>query len=132
MTVSLLSALVLPMALQAATPAKPATFEDLSLEEATGPRCGVAFAIAQGWQEAGDPRASELPNLEQADAREFFLTAMVRLIDRYDLEHEDVVKLVEAETARHQANGFADVYPMMPACLVLLEASKPSATSQGG
>lgn len=125
MTISLLSTLALPLALQAAAPEKPASFEDLSVEEATAPRCGVAFAIAQGWQEAGDARGESLPDMEDANAREFFLTAMVRLIDRYSLERADVTALVQAETARHRANDFADVASMMPACLVLLDASKP-------
>jgi len=113
MTISLLSALALPLALQASTPEKPGTFEDLSIEEATAPRCGIAFAIAQGWQEAGDDRGSKLPNLKEANAREFFLTAMVRLIDRYSLERADVSKLVQAETARHRASDFADVAPIL-------------------
>lgn len=132
MTISLFSALALPLALQAAAPETPATFADLSVEEATAPRCGVAFAIAQGWQEAGDARGESLPNLKAANAREFFLTAMVRLIDRYSLERADVTKLVRAETARHRANDFADVAAMMPACLVLLDASQAGSASQGG
>ena len=132
MNISLLSSLALPLALQAAAPEKPATFDDLAIEEATAPRCGVAFAIAQGWQEAGDARGQALPELKTTDAREFFLTAMVRLIDRYSLERSDVVALVQSETARHRANDYADVGAMMPACLVLLDAFKPDAASQGG
>ncbi|UAB78772.1 hypothetical protein INR77_03340 [Erythrobacter sp. SCSIO 43205] len=132
MTISLLSALVLPFALQSAVPdngpEKPASLDDLSIEEATGPRCGIAFAIMQGWQEAGDARGQSAPDLKQANAREFFLTAMVRLIDRYSLERSDVVRIVENEKTRHRADDFADVGVMMPACLALLEASK----AQGG
>jgi|GEM_PF-1704615 len=132
MTISLLSALALPLALQAAAPEKPTTFDDLTIEEATAPRCGIAFAIAQGWQEAGDARGQALPELKGTDAREFFLTAMVRLIDRYGLERSDVVALVQSETARHRANDYSEVEAMMPACLVLLDAFKPEAASKGG
>jgi len=130
MTISIIAALVTPFALQTATPAPPrlATFEDLPIEQATAPRCGVAFAIAQGWQETRDVRGSAWPSLERANAREFFLNAMVRLIDAYSLERSDVTRLVEAERARHQADNFTSVEAMMPACLALLEAT----ASKGG
>lgn len=129
MTISLLTALALPLALQAvspppsAAPAKPTSFADLPIEQATGPRCGFAFAIVQGWQEAADPRGGNWPNMEEAQAREFFLTAIVRLIDDYDLQRGDVTQMVESETATHQADNFARIEAMMPACLALLEAS---------
>lgn len=132
MTLSLIAALTAPFALQAATPApepaKPSTFADLSIEEATAPRCGVAFAIVQGWQGAGDVRGGAWPDMQEAGAREFFLSAMVRLIDSYSLERSDVVQLVQAERARHQATDFASVEAMMPGCLILLGSAAP----QGG
>jgi len=130
MTFSLIAAFAVPFTLQAATPVqiKPATFADLSIEEATEPRCGVAFAIVQGWQEAGDARGGAWPSMAEAGAREFFLTAMVRLIDRYSLGRSDVTQLVEVETQRHESDKFASVEAMMPGCLVLLE----SASINGG
>lgn len=125
MTFSLLTTLALPFALQAAAPetAKPTSFADLGIEEATAPRCGMAFAIVQGWQTAGDARGTAWPSMENIRAREFFLNAMVRLIDAYDLERADVTRLVEVEKSRLQAQDFAAVEAMMPACLALLEAS---------
>lgn len=134
MTTSLIAALALPFALQATAqatgqaPETPTTFADLSVEEATAPRCGMAFAIVQGWQEAGDERGNAWPGMKEADAREFFLRAMVRLIDRYSLERSDVTRLVNAEKARHQRDNFTSVEAMMPACLILLDAS----STQGG
>lgn len=132
MILSIIAALSAPFALQAATPApaptKPATFADLSIEEATAPRCGVAFAIVQGWQAAGDARGGAWPNMHEARAGEFFISAMVRLIDTYSLERSDVVQLVEAERARHQTGDFASVEAMMPGCLILLGSTAP----QGG
>jgi hypothetical protein len=86
----------------------------------------VAFAIVQGWQEAGNARGGAFPNMAEANAREFFLIAMVRLIDAYSLERPDVTRLVEAEKARHQADNFATVEAMMPGCLALLELSSTS------
>lgn len=123
MTSSIIVTLLLPLALQVTTPvpAKPATFADLLIEEATAPRCGVAFAIVQGWQEAGDARGGAWPDLKAAGAREFFLRAMVRLMDTHNLKRADVTRLVEAEHARHQSDDFADIAAMMPSCLALLQ-----------
>lgn len=127
MTLSNIAALALPIALQAAAPAsdKPASLADLSVEEATAPRCGMAFGIVQGWQEAGNQRGTAFPSMKEANAREFFLRAMVRLIDRYNLERPDVARLVEAETQRYESDNFTSVEAMMPACLILLDAASP-------
>lgn len=130
MTFSLFAALAVPFALQAATPAPekptpqtPSSFADLPFEQSTAPRCGMAFAIVQGWQEAGDTRGAAWPSLAEKGAREFFVKAMVRLIDSYSLEQPDVMRLVEAEQTRLQAQEFAAVDAMMPSCLALLEVS---------
>ena len=127
MTISILAAFVAPFALQSGTPppTKPTSFAQLPIEEATAPRCGMAFAIVQGWQEADDTRGKQWPSMAEANAREFFLRAMVRLIDQYSLERPDVTRLVEVEQQRHQAGGFASVEAMMPACLALLEVQSP-------
>lgn len=129
MTISIFAALVAPFALQAAAvaPTAPASFADLPIEEATAPRCGTAFAIVQGWQEAGDERGGDWPSMEEANAREFFLSAMVQLIDAYDLERADVTRLVEAEKERHLVDNFTSVEAMMPSCLALMEATSPKA-----
>ena len=127
MTLSNIAALIVPIALQTAAPAadKPASLAELPVEEATAPRCGMAFGIVQGWQEAGNERGSAFPNMKEADAREFFLRAMVRLIDRYNLERSDVARLVEAETQRYESDNFTSVEARIPACLILLDASAP-------
>lgn len=125
MIMSFLTALVAPLALQAATvtPAKPATLADLPITASTAPRCGIAFAMVDGWQAAGDPRGAAWPNIAEAGGREFFVVAMARLIDSHGLEREDISRLVEAEVARHQADNGEAVAAMMPACLSLLETS---------
>ncbi|MEP0393126.1 MAG: hypothetical protein ABJ205_00110 [Erythrobacter sp.] len=121
----ILSSLAAALALQAATPvlAKPSSFADLSLEEATAPRCGVAFAIVQGWQVSGDTRGGAWPSMEEVGAREFFLGAIARLMDKYGLERSEVSTLILGETQRHQTDDFARVQAMMPGCLVLLQGT---------
>lgn len=111
------------LALQSAPAAadKPSSFADLPIEQATAPRCGVAFAIVQGWQNSGDPRGAQWPTIEDMQGREFFVVAMARLIDRHGLEQEDVTRLVQAELSRHSADNGEAVNAMMPACLALLE-----------
>ncbi|EAQ28928.1 hypothetical protein NAP1_15053 [Erythrobacter sp. NAP1] len=126
MTLPLLAAIAAPLALQAAPApdaAKPATLEDLPVTEATAPRCGVAFATLEGWQKSGDPRGSEWPTMTETGGREFFVVAMVRLMDTYALNREDVTRLVQSEVARHEADGGEAVKAMLPACLTLLDAT---------
>ena len=50
---------------------------------------------------------------------------MVRLIDAYGLEREDVMRLVQNESKRHEADNGAAIEAMLPACLALLETSSP-------
>ena len=130
MTSLLLAAFVAPLALQAApsAPAKPATLEDLPVTEATAPRCGVAFATLEGWQKSGDPRGEEWPAVAETGGREFFVVAMVRLMDAYSLDREDVTRLVQAEVARHEADSGEALKAMLPACLTLLEATNAPAS----
>ncbi len=126
MTTPLLTALVAPLALQAAAanpPAKPESFADLPITASTAPRCGIAFAMVEGWQSAGDPRGAAWPDIAGTGGREFFVVAMARLIDSYGLEREDVGRLVSAEVAKHEADNGEAVAAMMPACLALLETS---------
>lgn len=126
MTFSLIAALAAPLALQAAAAApaeKPATFSDLPVTEATGPRCGVAFAEVADWQKSGDPRGQAWPDLAAAGAQEFFVVAMARLMDARGLTREDIVRLVQTEVAAHDADNGAAIEAMMPACLMLLESS---------
>lgn len=125
MIMPIFTALVAPLTLQAATatPAKPQSLADLPITSSTAPRCGIAFAVVEGWQSADDPRGEAWPDIASAGGREFFVVAMARLIDSHGLEREDVSKLVEAEVARHMADNGDAVAAMMPACLALLETS---------
>lgn len=130
MTSLFLAAFAAPLALQGApaTPAKPATLADLPVTEATAPRCGVAFATLEGWQKSGDLRGQEWPTVGETGGREFFVVAMVRLMDAYSLSREDVSRLVQSEVARHEADGGEAVKAMLPACLTLLEATNAPAS----
>lgn len=130
MIMPILTALMAPLALQAATtqphaqaPAKPQSLADVPITESTAPRCGIAFAMVDGWQNAGDPRGNPWPNIANAGGREFFVVAMARLIDSQGLEREDISRLVDFEVARHRADNGEAIAAMMPACLSLLETS---------
>lgn len=103
--------------------AAPVSFDEIPITQATAPRCGVAFAVAQGLQDAGDERASDWPDLKAAGGQEFFVRAMANLMDARALDRPAVVTLVEAEVARHRADDYAQLSQMMPGCLLLLEAS---------
>ena len=104
---------------------KPTSLADLPITQATAPRCGIAFAIVQGWQDQADPRGEEWPAIDQVKGREFFVVAMARLIDDYNLTNEDVTRLTRAEVERLSAQNGEAVIAMMPACLTLLDISRP-------
>ena len=104
---------------------KPSSLAGLPIEQATAPRCGIAFAIVQGWQNQADPRGEAWPAINQGQGREFFVVAMARLIDDYNLTNEDVTRLVRAEVERLSAQNGQAVSAMMPACFTLLDISKP-------
>ena len=128
MTVSVLAAIALPLALQgaaaAAQPAPPPqSLADLSVIEATAPRCGIAFAVVEGWQGADDPRGRAYPPMASNGGREFFVVAMARLMDARSLTREDVMRMVALELDRHKADDYAAIDAMMPACLALLQSS---------
>lgn len=99
-------------------------FAQLPVEEATAPRCSVAFAIIQGAQKEGDERAKQWPDLVNAKAREFFVVSMARLMDDRKLDREQIAQLVERETGRLQADNDKTANEMMPACLLLLDAAQ--------
>ena len=104
---------------------KPASLADLPIEQATAPRCGIAFGIVQGWQDQADPRGEAWPAINQGKGREFFVVAMARLIDDYNLTNEDVTRLTRAEVERLSEQNGKAVSAMMPACLALLDISQP-------
>ena len=130
MTMLLAAALALPLALQAASPPESqaaqsaiASFDDLPIEQTTAPRCGIAFAVVDGLQEAGHPGARELPTMAGSGAREFFVQAMARMMDETGLDREAVKRIVDAEVQRHIADEGKSAIEMMPACLLLKDAS---------
>lgn len=130
MTFILSVALALPLAFQAAPAPETApsataisSFDDLPIEQTTAPRCGVAFAVVEGLQVAGHPQAQELPAMEGSGAREFFVQAMARLIDETGLERDAIKRIVDAEVQRHIADEGKSAIEMMPACLLLKDAS---------
>ena len=104
-------------------PAQPApSVESLTLEQATSLRCSVAFAaIAQG-QATGDPRATAHPPMEKR-GQEFFVRSMARLMDELSLDRAQVEALAVSVAEEMLAKGVEEVDNVMPACLLLLEAS---------
>lgn len=120
---TLTSALLLALQAGADASAEPAItdFAQLPVEEATAPRCSVAFAIIQGAQEAGDERARQWPDLVDAKAREFFVRSMARLMDDRKLDRAQIEQLVDRETKRLLSDDDKAANDMMPSCLLLLE-----------
>ena len=124
--------IIAPLALLLASPlaaqdapaqAAPApTIESLTLEQATSLRCSVAFAaVAQG-QEAGDPRATAHPTMEQR-GEEFFVRSMARLMDELSLDRAQIEALTVSVAEDMLGKGIEEVERVMPGCLLLLEAS---------
>lgn len=120
------------LTLQAAPPAPDSpdaaapTITDLSqlpIEQAAAPRCGVAFAIMEGIQQAGDERAKQWPDIETSGGREFFVQAVGKLMADNGLDEQSVLNLVEREVARLSSDNYERAHEMMPPCLLMLEAS---------
>ena len=105
--------------------AAPATAQQpapqLTDEQRTLLHCSATFAIVSGRQHAGDKAALALPDITTR-GREYFVRALVELMDEAHLDHDTVVKLVQDEAARLQDSP--DLLKDMPACLASLEASK--------
>jgi len=100
-----------------------ASLDELPIEQTTSARCGIAFAVVEGMQKAGHPGANELATLEGSGAREFFVLAMVRLMDETGLDREALEQIVGVEVQRHMAEEGRSALEMIPSCLLLLEAS---------
>ena len=122
----LLIALAPLLALQSA-PAAAAplnSFDDLPIEQAAAPRCGVAFAIVGKWQREGDARGNAYPNMEAEGGREFFVRSMADLMDARSLSREAVLAIVNREVAALDTpQGAERVEAMMPACLLMKQSS---------
>ena len=90
-------------------------------EQQTLLHCSATFALVSGRQHAGDKEAMAFPDITQR-GREYFVRALVQLMDEAGLDHDAVARLVQAEAAKLQDSP--DLLKQMPACLASLDASK--------
>lgn len=118
---TLLAALValsaFPLSAQAPEP-QP----ELTSEQEASLRCGVAFGLIARDQAAGDAHAATYPAMEPR-GREFFVRTMARLMDEKSLDREAANRLALRVTGDLMRDGAEARERMMPACLLLLDAS---------
>jgi hypothetical protein len=93
----------------------------LTAEQQTLLHCSATFALVSGRQHAGDKEALAFPDIT-ARGREYFVRALVQLMDEAHLDHDTVARLVQAEAAKLQDSPA--LLEGMPACLASLEASE--------
>ena len=98
----------------------PAAASDLSQESKALLRCSAAFAMVSHGQTNGNEEALKWPLLE-GRGREFFVRQLARLMDETGLDRDGISQLASAEAQRLRDNR--EVNKVMPACLVMLEAS---------
>jgi len=115
-----LAVLAAPAAAQRPVP-PAATVPQLTADQQTLLHCSALFALVSGRQHAGDKAALAFPDVT-AKGREYFVRALVELMDEAHLDHDTVARLVQAEAARLQDSP--DPLAGMPACLASLDASK--------
>jgi hypothetical protein len=93
----------------------------LTMEQETSLRCGVAFAVVHAEKDAGKPEFADYPELGER-GREFFVRSTAQLVESTGADREVVGMLVVRE-----ARGFIEkpqaVHDVMPACLMVLDAS---------
>jgi hypothetical protein len=115
----LLAALALAVAAPSlAQQARPTP--QLTDDQRTLLHCSATFALVSGRQHARDPQALAFPDVTER-GREYFVRAMVQLMDQAGLDHDAIKSLVSQEAAGLQDP--AVLYKQMPACLASLEAS---------
>jgi hypothetical protein len=114
-------AALLALAAAPAVAQQPAPAPQLTAEQQTLLHCSATFAVVSGRQHAGDKAALAFPDVT-ARGREYFVRALVELMDQARLDHDTVARLVQAEAARLQDSPA--LFEGMPACLASLEASK--------
>ena len=112
---ALMLALAVPAAAQQARPAPQLTDDQRVLLH-----CSATFALVSGRQHAQDPQALAFPDVT-ARGREYFVRALVELMDEAGLDHDAIKMLVSQEAATLQDP--AVLYKQMPACLASLQAS---------
>lgn len=108
----------------AETQAPIASLAELPLAEATAARCAVIFASVRQWQDAGDARGLDWPDMNDADAREFFVQAMAQIMEKYALDRTTLSQLVQKEFQSHLADEGAEIEAMKSGCLLALDASR--------
>ena len=94
----------------------------LSLQQKTGLRCGVAFAITAQGQQAGDPAALAYPAMDPR-GKEFFVRFMAALMEDPRFSRDLVTSLAMRETEELARGGPEALSAVMPACLQLLDLS---------
>ncbi|MGB7374384.1 hypothetical protein [Pontixanthobacter sp.] len=92
----------------------------LTLEQRTSLRCSAAFAIIADRQAKGNPQALEYPALAER-GREFFVRSSARLMDDTGMDRTRISALIQSEALNLSEQGM--ITPIMPSCLLLLEAS---------
>lgn len=106
---------------QSAEPAI-ASLDQLPIEESTAMRCGVAFAVVQGWQERQDPRGKDWPDLVELGGREFFVIAAAKLMDERGIDRATIKALTATEVELMLKDNGEPAKAIMPACLLLLKS----------
>jgi hypothetical protein len=114
-------AALLALAAAPAVAQQPPAAPQLSAEQQTLLHCSATFAIVSGRQHAGDKAALAFPDIT-ARGREYFVRALVELMDQAHLDRDTIARMVQAEAARLQDSP--ELLAGMPACLASLEASK--------
>ena len=117
-----LAAASFPLAAQDAPAAAPTTLPQLSIDQVTSLRCGVAFGMVAKEQAEGDERAAAYPAMDPR-GREFFVRTMAGLMDAHDLTREQANGLTYVTLQTIQREGREAREAMMPSCLMLLDAS---------
>lgn len=92
----------------------------LALEDRTALRCAAAFAIIADGQARGNKDALSYPALGTR-GREFFVRSSARVMDDTGMDRAAVAAAIQAEAQSLRNTGQID--QIMPACLVLLDAS---------
>lgn len=94
---------------------------DLTMEQQTALRCGVAFAVVAQAQKAGDPSVAQYPSVGER-GREFFVRTTASLMEQTGAGREAIGMLVIREV-KALTDDPAAVEAVMPACTMLLDAS---------
>ncbi len=108
------------LAAQNPTPETVVETVKLTQENKAAIRCSAAFAMVAHGQSTGNEASQKWPDLGTR-GREFFVVALAQLMDQTGLDRAGVTRLVTEEAQRLWDNGEVD--QVMPACLLMLEAS---------